>query len=131
MLDGFKQNNLYKLNIQQIQLAEAKIAKSLEIWHQRLGHVHFRTLRKMYQEKVVDDLHTRKFPDENPFCEGSVYGKQRRKSFPKTETRRSIIPGEVFHAGLCGPMSTISIGGAKYFLLIKDDPLRYCYVYFF
>ena len=40
------------------------------------------------------------------------------------------MPGEVFHADLCGKMSKPSIGGANYFLLLKDDHSRYCFVYF-
>ena len=38
-------------------------------------------------------------------------------------------PGECIHADLCGPMS-ISLGKAKYFMLLKDRRIGYRWVYF-
>jgi len=37
---------------------------------------------------------------------------------------------ELVHADLCGPMQEASIGGSRYFLLIKDDYTRWREVYF-
>lgn len=63
------------------------------------------------------------------FCEDCPLGKQAR--FPFTSKARSeVTPGEVVHADLCGPMQTPSIGGAKFFLLLKDDCSGFRTVYF-
>lgn len=131
ILDGVKCNNLYKLNLHPVQV-EANMAAqdSMQIWHERLGHVNYKTLKQMHEKKTVEDLYFEYSADDNPFCEGCVYGKQHRQPFPKTRARRSLNPGEVFHADLCGKMSTQSMGGANYFLLLKDDFSRYCYIYF-
>lgn len=129
-LTGVKHSNLYKLNLRPVKVAEANVAisDSIRVWHERLGHVNFKTLKQMRDQKTVDDL---KFKDTEGdlFCESCVYAKQHRKSFPKTGTR-ATSPGEIFHADLCGKMSTKSLGGANFFLLLKDDFSRYCYVYF-
>lgn len=38
--------------------------------------------------------------------------------------------GELVHADVCGPMEETSIGGSRYFLLLKDDYSNYRTVYF-
>lgn len=130
IMDGVKCDNLYKLEIRPISVSESHvvISDSVKLWHERLGHVNYSTLKQMRDNKVVNDL---SFCDvaNDPFCESCVYGKQHRQFFPRT-VRRSTVPGKVFHADLCGKMSTASIGGANYFLLLKDDFARYCYIYF-
>lgn len=84
----------------------------------------------MSNKGVVVDLKIDQTSERNPFCEGCIYGKQHRLSFPKSAARRASIAGETFHVDLCGKMSTPSIGGANYFMLLKDDFSRYCYIYF-
>lgn len=37
---------------------------------------------------------------------------------------------QLVHSGVCGPMRTHSIGGAKYFVTFIDDYIRCCAVYF-
>lgn len=64
------------------------------------------------------------------FCESCQFGKQHRLPFkPKKRTRKTEV-GEFIHADLCGPMSEASIGGSKYFLLLKDDCSSFRHLYF-
>ena len=84
----------------------------------------------MITECSVNDLKISDVGKENPFCEGCILGKQHRNSFPKDEAVRAKNPRELFYADLCGKMSQSSIGGANYFLLLKDDYSKYCFVYF-
>ena len=42
---------------------------------------------------------------------------------------RAQEPGEHVHADVCGPMD-LSLGGAKYFLLVKDEYSHYRHIYF-
>lgn len=57
VLDGIKEQKLYRLNIHPIIEAEAYSASSdtLMTWHERLGHVNFHMLRQMNQRGVVED----------------------------------------------------------------------------
>ena len=64
------------------------------------------------------------------FCEGCVYGKQRRPPFPVGKAWRAVNCLELVHADLCGPMSVESLGGSRYFLLFTDDYSRMSWVYF-
>ena len=58
---------------------------------------------------------------ELELCEGCIYGKQSRGSFPTGKAWRASECLELLHADLCGPMKTVSLGGSKYFLLITND----------
>ena len=63
-------------------------------------------------------------------CEACALGKQLREEFPlQTEKKqRELI--ELIHTDVCGPMQTMSIGGARYFLIFVDDRSRFTWVYF-
>lgn len=132
--EGESINGLYSMNLKPEVISSVNVltSESAMLWHERLGHVNFTTLREMRARNVVNDLHFNGMQQQQqqPFCEGCAYGKQHRQSFPKEGARRSKTPGEVFHMDLCGKMSVSSIGGSNYFLLLKDDYSRYCFVYF-
>ncbi|GFW26458.1 retrovirus-related Pol polyprotein from transposon TNT 1-94 [Trichonephila clavipes] len=57
-------------------------------------------------------------------CIPCKLAKSKRVSFKKTGAVRSKRPLELLHMDLCGPMSTESQGGNKYFLSIIDDYSR-------
>ena len=65
----------------------------------------------------------------NPTCEHCLVGKQTRKPNSAPATDRAQEPLELVHNDLAGPMSRLSLGGAKYFLLFIDDFTRYTMVY--
>lgn len=58
-----------------------------------------------------------------------MLGKMHRMPFPKSESRTKG-PGEIIHVDVCGPMESESVGGSRYFLLIKDDYSHFKTVYF-
>lgn len=126
--------SLYALEFQTVTPCEANEANVIDCsmmnWHERLGHPNFKTLRQMVNESTVLDLRVQGNITEEPFCEGCVLGNQHRFPFPKSGARRITKPGKIFHMGLCGKMSKPSLGGANYFLLLKNDYSRYCFVYF-
>lgn len=129
--EGVRDNRLYKMNIRPAEHSlNVASTETLELWHRRLGHVNFKTLKQMIKNKMVNDIKVDSFPIEIPFCEGCVYGKQHRQTFPKSGAKRASVAGETFHVDLCGKMSTPSLGGANYFMLLKDDFSRYSFVYF-
>ena len=63
-------------------------------------------------------------------CEGCIFGKQHRETFPVRTSYRACTPLEIVHFDICGPMHTSSISGCKYFLTFIDDYSRKTWVYF-
>ena len=90
----------------------------LELWHLRYGHLNFKGLQLLGQKGMILGL-----PKIGSFdlCEGFIYGKQSRRSFPIEKAWRRSTCLELIHADLCCPMNTKSFGGSRYFLLFTDD----------
>ena len=63
-------------------------------------------------------------------CKGCLLGKQHRDSFPQGPKERADVPGKLIHADLCGPCTPVSLGGSKYFILLKDDATNMSFIYF-
>ena len=117
--------NLYKMKFKmEEKLSQCNAVQSLTEWHRKLAHIHYGQVRKMLKENetVFNDEH-------NPFCADCLMGKQHRLPFPISDSRATKLC-ELIHADLCGPFEVPSLGGAKYFLLLKDDYSGYRKVYF-
>lgn len=98
--------------------------ESLRLWHERLAHQNVNQVRLFLRRSNID------FVDEKDFiCEACIYGKAHRLSFDKREERAKEC-GEVVCADLCGPFEVRSLGGARYFLLLKDEFSHFRYVFF-
>ena len=63
-------------------------------------------------------------------CEGCIFGKQHRETFPVKKACRERPPLEIVHFDICGPIQTPSIGGCNYFLTFIDDFTIKSWVYF-
>ena len=125
-----EKNNLYRMIFKVITKHEANVIENndLTLWHQRLAHINGGALRKMINKELVNGI---KISNDNAFfCECCVLGKQHRLPFKKSIKMRKTRVGELIHADLCGPMPTDSVGGSKYFLLLKDDHSCFRTVYF-
>ncbi|PKU59488.1 Retrovirus-related Pol polyprotein from transposon TNT 1-94 [Dendrobium catenatum] len=66
----------------------------------------------------------------NQICEGCVFGKQPRKSFPNEASFRAKKPLQLIHTDVCGPIAPASFGKHRYFLTFIDDYSRKIWVYF-
>nr|GEW61629.1 retrovirus-related Pol polyprotein from transposon TNT 1-94 [Tanacetum cinerariifolium] len=66
----------------------------------------------------------------NQVCEGCLFGKYARSSFPKESTSRAKEPLQLIHTDLCGPITPPSHGKNLYFMLFIDDYSRKTWVYF-
>lgn len=108
---------------------EANIsAISLKVWHERLGHANLKTLKDMIKKGCVNGV---KLTDTDDFfCDAYQIGKSHRQAFKQQGEKRIPKPGEFFHTDVCGPMSTESLGGARYFVLFKDDASAFRLIYF-
>lgn len=65
----------------------------------------------------------------NQVCDGCLVGKQHRASFPHEAMFRANKPLDLIHCDLCGPISPVTPGGNKYFMLLVDDFSRMMWVY--
>jgi transposase InsO family protein len=63
-------------------------------------------------------------------CEGCLFGKKHRESFPVGKSYREKPPLEIVHSNIFGAMQTPSIGGNSYFLTFIDDFSRKTWIYF-
>ena len=97
--------------------------KSSNVWHDRLGHVNYNTLRRLIDMECLPKFKI----DPNHKCEICVESKLARTSFQSIE--RSSEPLELIHSDICDLKFMLTRGGKKYFLTLIDDCIRYCYVY--
>ena len=99
-----------------------------ELWHQRYAHLSSTYLDMLQSRSMVDGL-SFAHDDEISICEGCIYGKQHRRPFPKASKRVTTSPLELIHSDVCGPISTPTIGGSRYFVTFIDNFSRYTVAY--
>lgn len=111
------------------QYSKANVAKTdFQTWHERLGHVNARAMRELVKRELVEGV---KLPEAGEtFCDSCQVGKSHRQAFRRERVREATKAGEVFHTDVCGPMSVESLGGARFFLMFKDDATSFRYIYF-
>ncbi|XP_058722251.1 uncharacterized protein LOC131594177 [Vicia villosa] len=97
------------------------------LWHKRLGHLNYESLKLLYQKKMVYGLP--RIEEKYGVCEGCVLGKHHRQPFPKEGAWRAKQVLELVHTDVCGPMNTLSHGKSRYFILFIDDFTRMTWEY--
>ncbi|CAL5345664.1 unnamed protein product [Camellia sinensis] len=123
------QNKMFPLEVSSMEnfVFAASGKDDSKLWHLRYGHLNIKGLKLLKEKGMVFGLPK---IGSIELCEGCIYGKQTRKSFPVGKARRASTCLELIHADLCGPMQTKSFGGSRYFLLFTDDYSRMSWVYF-
>jgi transposase InsO family protein len=123
-------NRMFLLNIHNdvAKCLKACYRDSSWLWHLRLGHLNFGGLKLLAKTNMVRGLPSIEHP--NQLCEGCLFGKQSRKSFPKEASTRANKPLQLVHADVCGPIKPSSLGKNNYFLLFIDDFSRKTWIYF-
>jgi len=126
VLGGRRVNSQYVPFIRVAPSASVKIARSIELWHQRLGHVSDNMIRAMVRNNLVDGLDViLKKRDE---CDSCHFGKQTVSSHP-TRKKRECLHGQRFHLDVCH-VGVMSWNKCKYFLTLKDEESGYRRVFF-
>ena len=128
-------DKLYYLICESVTQEYASIATGSEVknkadlWHQRLGHLNENQLREMVSQDLVKGV---KIPKSTriSFCEKCVEGKMSKQPYKPVAEIHSVRRLQCVHSDVCGPMSTKSIGGSRYFVTFIDDYSRCCSVYF-
>ncbi|PWA94304.1 retrotransposon protein [Artemisia annua] len=92
------------------------------LWHARLGHVHFKRMQDMSKDGLIPafDMDTEK-------CKTCMMNKITKKPFQSVKRETKVL--ELIHCDLCDLHATPSLGNKKYFVTFIDDASRFCYVY--
>ncbi|KAI3814270.1 hypothetical protein L1987_19020 [Smallanthus sonchifolius] len=99
------------------------------LWHRKLGHISYRKMNHLVRNGLVAGVPKLRFTIADD-CMPCKKGKQQRKSH-KPKLQNSIdTPLELLHMDLFGPISTRSIGGKSFCLVVTDDFPRFSWVHF-
>lgn len=94
-----------------------------ELWHARLGHIHYKRLKDMSKMSLIPAFDMQ----NNEKCKTCMLTKITRQPF-KDVVRESTVP-DLIHSDLCDFHATPSLGNKKYVVTFIDDASRYCYIY--
>ena len=120
--------NLYILQgntIQGTALAISSQEEVTQLWHNRLGHMSEKGLKKLLQQNLLPGLKSSKLE----FCEHCVYGKHKRSSFGvgKHNSKEILV---YVHSDVWGKSPVPSHSGKEYYVSFVDDCTRYVWIYF-
>ena len=103
------------------------VQNDLNLWHERLGHCNFNTLKSMFKNKMVEPEIDLKGTESK--CEACIFGKNTRQTYPRLEKVRSKGILELVHTDIWGPAPYRSRHGYRYILTFLDDYSRriFCY----
>jgi hypothetical protein len=130
---GKRMKNVYKINF--TELVDQKVICLLSVndkkWmrHRRLGHVNWRLISKLSKLQLVKgllDIHYHSYA----LCGAFLKGKIVKSSFKTKDIVSTSRPLELLHIDLFGPVSTASLHGSKYGLVMVDDYSRWTWVKF-
>ena len=116
---------MYYLNIrsqatQDFAKSAGEVA-SIFLWHRRLGHADSRNIKRMCTNKLVDGLELTTTQKEERICSGCAKGKMHRLPFQTSVSPKMDRIGGRIYSDVCGPMSYASLGGARFYVLFKDE----------
>ncbi|MCI14113.1 putative gag-pol polyprotein, partial [Trifolium medium] len=92
----------------------------VKLWHQRLGHLNLRGMKKAITEEAIKRLPKLKIEESN-ICGECQIGKQTRMSHQKLQHMVTSKVLEQLHMDLIGPMQVESLGGKRYVFVVVDD----------
>ncbi|KAH0665460.1 hypothetical protein KY290_030000 [Solanum tuberosum] len=102
---------------------------NVTIWHARLGHVGYQTMKQISSKKLVEGLPTLKNVREDVICQGYQYGKSHRLPFKRSSNQRTTM-FELVHTDLMGSTRTPSYSEHRYVMVLVDDQSRFTWVKF-
>eukprot|EP00171_Calliarthron_tuberculosum_P002750 IDg2750t1 len=126
---GSRNGGLYSLDTSSPTTTTVACIATLQLWHERMGHVNYAGLQRMARKNIVKGLHISPEKNSSPICEGCVMGKMPRTAIPRVSHRESTGLLDLIHSDIAGPLPIMSKGGAKYFVTFIDDKSRSVTVY--
>ena len=101
----------------------------VDLWHRRLGHLSYHSLKKPVSLKLVRGLPL-DLKEKHETWETCIKSKHVKSSFDKKIEISTKRPLELLHMDLFGLNRVSSLGGKLYGLVIVDDYSRYTWVHF-
>jgi hypothetical protein len=99
-----------------------------KLWHEWFSHLNYHSLQQLCNQQMVIGFPLVSCRDG--VCAGCVIDKHHRYSFDKCASWYTLGPLQLVHSDLCGPLSSPSFSGCKYFLTFIDGFSRHTWVYF-
>jgi hypothetical protein len=116
--------------VHQANAAISGVPDTIQLWHQRLGHLPYKTIREMAAKEIVQGLEKLSDDqDDEAFCEPCVHGKQHASPSGKPSTSRTEEALALVHSDVMGPVATEARNGYRYLVSFIDDYTRYAWVY--
>jgi len=118
-------NPIMKQEMQPQAFVSQSNSNSIQLWHQRLGHINETYLKNTFLKRAttgVDDVQLEH--QTLTHCSACHLGKDHKQHFP-TATDKHYQPGEYLHADLMGKISPPSLGGHNYVLLVVDEATNF------
>jgi len=88
------------------------------LWHRRLAHIHPTALRSLIVGYTKDDA----------MCTACIQAEHKQK-IVRVKTKHTTKPFELIHSDVCGPFSTPTSAGHRYYILFINDYTRYTSVW--
>ena len=126
---GYECGGMFKLNVMTVKpninkaSSSAYLIESSTLWHGRLGHVNYDSIRRLINLNLIPDFQI----DTKHKCQTCVEAKLTRSSFQTIE--RNTEPLDLIHSDICDLKFVQTRGGNKYFITFVDDSTKYYYVY--
>jgi transposase InsO family protein len=95
-------------------------------WHERFGHLNFEALKQLGNKEMAQGMPRVEHVEQ--FCDTCVLTKQRWLPFPRQASFHAKEKLELVHGDLYGPVTPVTPGGRRFFLLLVDDVSRYMWV---
>jgi hypothetical protein len=125
VITGWRKGDLYALStMPELYFSNRFRSGPADIWHQRLGHLHFSTLQLLHNKSLIDVKGTTKYEH---VCDSCQFGKLSRLPFFRSEHSSSGI-FEKIHCDLWGPAPVLSIGKFIYYACLVDDFSKYTWI---
>ena len=130
LVEGTVSDGLYCLNMHtsKERPTSAGLVADINLWHQRLAHVHVDGIRHMCRHNVVEGMKIDMKKGVSR-CEACVYGKSTRAPIPHQGGPCAENVLDLVHTDVCSPFPVESLGGSKYFVSFVDDHSKFCLLY--
>ncbi|GKD03321.1 zinc finger, CCHC-type containing protein [Tanacetum coccineum] len=128
---GYVCNSMIRLNLNyplfnasacMITSSHSNSLSKSELWHARLGHVHYKRMRDMSKMSLIPT-----FDMTHESCKTCLLTKITRQPFKDVNRKSKVL--DLIHSDLCDFHANPSLGNNKYVITFIDDASRYCYVY--
>nr|GEV68343.1 zinc finger, CCHC-type [Tanacetum cinerariifolium] len=128
---GYVCNGMIRININyplvnasacMITSSHSNSLSKSELWHARLGHVHYKRKRDMSKMSLIPA-----FDMTHESCKTCMLTKITRQPFKGVNRESKVL--DRIHSDLCDFHANPGLGHNKYVITFIDDASRYCYVY--